>query len=92
MEFERETEEINASLPPIEIPMESLSQEALLGLVEAFILREGTDYGVNEISLDKKKEQIFRQLEKKDIRVVYDFNTETVTLLTRDELAKHLRS
>ena len=29
----------------INIPMSELTQEALLGVVDAFILREGTDYG-----------------------------------------------
>ncbi|WP_413584469.1 YheU family protein [Bdellovibrio sp. HCB274] len=70
------------SKPPVAIPVEQLSAEVLDAVIESFILREGTDYGVMEISLDKKKEQIHRQLKKNEIRIVYDFNTESVTMMT----------
>lgn len=75
-------------VPPVEIPTGNLSADALDGIIEAYILREGTDYGVQEISLDKKKEQIRRQIDKKDIRIVFDFNSESVTLMTQHEWAK----
>ena len=35
------------------IAVSDLSQEALYGLVEAFVLREGTDYGELEFSLEQ---------------------------------------
>ncbi|WP_413574808.1 YheU family protein [Bdellovibrio sp. HCB290] len=68
--------------PPVAIPVEQLSAEVVDAVIESFILREGTDYGVMEISLDKKKEQIRRQLQKNEIRIVYDFNTDSVTMMT----------
>ncbi len=42
------------------IPTESLSPEALRGIVEAFVLREGTDYGHRDFSLDEKCEAVER--------------------------------
>ncbi len=36
------------------IPYQMLSPEALRGVIEAFITREGTDYGAQEVALDTK--------------------------------------
>lgn len=74
--------------PPVEIPLESLSADALEGIVESFILREGTDYGSVEISLSAKKEQIRKQLARKEIKIVFDFTSESVTLMTKAEWLK----
>ena len=74
--------------PPVEIPADQLSVDAIEGIIEGFILREGTDYGVNEVSLERKKEQIHKQLSKKEIRIVFDPNTESVTLMTESQWQK----
>ena len=74
--------------PPVEIQPSSLSPEALHAILESFVLREGTDYGVNEISLDKKIENLKRKLDRKDIFLVFDPNSESVTFLTKTEWAK----
>ena len=71
--------------PPMEIPLDVLSSEALQGIIENFILREGTDYGAEEISHHRKIEQIEKQLQKGDIKVVFDANTETVSIVTQTE-------
>lgn len=73
---------------PVEIPQEALSADALRGIIESFILREGTDYGREEVSLEKKVEQIERQLAKGDIKIVFDPETETVGLVTLKEWKK----
>lgn len=72
----------NEAKPPMAIELERLTPEVIDAVIEAFILREGTDYGVVEISLEKKKEQILKQLNKKDLHIVYDFNTDSVTVMT----------
>jgi uncharacterized protein len=77
-----ENPEENKPLPPIEVPREALSDEALSNLIEAFILREGTDYGAHEVSYDTKASQVRKQLDSDDVKIVFDPNTETVTLLT----------
>lgn len=74
--------------PPVEIPREALSDEALHGIIESFILREGTDYGREEVGFDKKYEQIERQLAKGDIKIIFDPNTESVGILTMSEWMK----
>lgn len=74
--------------PPIEIPRDRLSPDILEALVEEFILREGTDYGSEEVSLARKKEQIFKQLEKNDIKIAFDPNVESATLMTAHQFKK----
>lgn len=68
--------------PPIEIPLSALSADALNGMIDAFIMREGTDYGANEVPHENKVKQIRKQLDKGDVKIVFDPNTETATLMT----------
>lgn len=72
-------------MPPIEIPREKLSDEIIDALIEEFVLREGTDYGAVEISLEKKKQQVEKQLLKEEIKIVFDFGTGSATLITMPE-------
>lgn len=76
---------------PIEIPVSALNFETLTALIESFILREGTDYGAAEISLETKIRQVQAQIEKGDVKVVFEPETETVNLLTKSEFAKLLK-
>ncbi len=65
------------------IPYEQLSSDALQGLIEEFITREGTDYGIEEISLSTKVEQVKNQLKRREVVVVFDQTTESVSILSR---------
>jgi uncharacterized protein YheU (UPF0270 family) len=65
----------------VEIPPDELSPEALRGIVENFVLREGTDYGEHEVSLDRKVADVMRQIERREARIFFDPETETVTLV-----------
>ncbi|UOF02982.1 YheU family protein [Bdellovibrio reynosensis] len=65
-----------------------LSPETLQALIESYILREGTDYGANEVALETKLKQVRTQLDKKRIKIAFDPNTESVTLITADEWRK----
>lgn len=67
---------------PVEIEAQQLSDMALAGIIENFILREGTDYGAQEVSYDKKSEQIRRQIDRGEIKIVFDQASESVSLLT----------
>jgi len=65
------------------IPYEQLSDDALQGLIEEFITREGTDYGIEELSLSTKTEQIKNQLKRREVVVVFDVASESVSILSR---------
>jgi uncharacterized protein YheU (UPF0270 family) len=69
--------------PPaaLEIPYRELSATALTGVIEAFVLREGTDYGEIHHSLADKVQQVLRQLERHDARIVFDPLTESVDIV-----------
>lgn len=79
-------------LAPIEIPPERLDDETLRNLIESFILREGTDYGSHEVDLDTKVRQVQKQMERGDLKITFDPNTESVTLLTLGEWKRLVRS
>ena len=67
------------------IPYQQISPEALQGLIEEFITREGTDYGEVEFSLAQKVKQVEQQLARGEIAIVFDLATESVSILTRQE-------
>jgi uncharacterized protein len=58
-----------------------LSPEALRAVVESFVLREGTDYGEREVSLEEKVAQVLRQLERDEARIVFDPQTQGVNIV-----------
>jgi uncharacterized protein YheU (UPF0270 family) len=67
--------------PPVEVPADQLAAETLRAVVEAFVLREGTDYGRQEASLDAKVAQVLRQLEHGDAQILFDPATETIDIV-----------
>lgn len=66
---------------PVLVPIEALSADALTGIIQEFILREGTDYGETEVRNDTKIEQIMRQLRFGQAKLYFDARSETVTLV-----------
>ncbi|HET6335411.1 MAG TPA: YheU family protein [Polyangiales bacterium] len=67
----------------VEVPASALSQNALLGIVEEFITREGTDYGVREHTFDEKRASVFRLLAAGEVAIFFDTESETTTLRRR---------
>jgi len=68
---------------PVEIPMSSLSEDALEGIIKDFILREGTDYGEVEYSLEEKIGQVKVLLDRGEAHIYFDYDTETCTLISQ---------
>ena len=66
---------------PVDIPHTELSADTLRGVIEAFVLREGTEYGSRDFSLDEKVAHVMRQLEKREARIVFDPGSETVDIV-----------
>ena len=62
------------------IPHRMLSPDALCGVIEAFITREGTDYGLQEAPLATKVAQVRYQLDAGTAVLVYDEATESCTI------------
>ena len=55
----------------MKIPYTELSQEALWGVMDAFILREGTDYGHEEITIDQKRSRVLSMLQSGVAEIVF---------------------
>lgn len=72
----------NNSTPPLKIPYQQLSPETLQAVIESFILREGTDYGIYEVSLEQKFASVLKKIEKEEYIIAFDVETETVNILT----------
>ena len=70
----------------VKVPASTLSAEALQGVIDDFILREGTDYGPTEYSLEAKRSAIRRQLESGAAEIWFEPVSETVTLRLREDL------
>jgi uncharacterized protein len=54
------------------VPHAELSDDALRGVIESFVLREGTNYGEREFSLEQKVAHVLRQLQRGEARIVFD--------------------
>ena len=65
----------------MEIPYTELSGDALRGVIEEFISREGTDYGHQEFSLDDKIAAVMRQLKTREIILTFDAEIESCNLV-----------
>jgi uncharacterized protein YheU (UPF0270 family) len=57
------------------IPHRQLSADALQGVIEEFVTREGTDYGGASIPLARKVDQVRHQLNHGQAALVYDDET-----------------
>ncbi|CAM2993485.1 YheU family protein [Vibrio mytili] len=62
------------------IPWQDISPETLENLIREFVLREGTDYGSTEVSLQDKVDQVKTQLEKGEAVIVFSELHETVDI------------
>jgi uncharacterized protein YheU (UPF0270 family) len=70
------------------IPHRMLSPEALRGVIEAFITREGTDYGLHEVPRATKVGQVRHQLDAGIAVIVYDEATESWTIQPTDQCSE----
>jgi uncharacterized protein len=53
----------------------------LRGVLESFVLREGTEYGERDVSLDQKVAQVTRQLQRGEAQIVFDPETESIDIV-----------
>lgn len=66
---------------PVAVPYTELSPEALRGVIESFVLREGTEYGERDFSLDQKVAHVERQLERGEAQILFDPASETIDIV-----------
>ena len=66
---------------PIVVPYSELSEEALRGVLESFVLREGTEYGERDVSLEHKVAQVMGQLRRGEAQIIFDPGSESVNIV-----------
>ncbi len=69
----------------MKIPYKDLSEDALNGVLDDYVLREGTDYGdfaegEAKLSLEAKRSAVLGLLESGEAQLWFDPQTETTTL------------
>ena len=65
----------------MEIPYTELSGDALRGVIEEFVSREGTEYGQREYTLEDKINRVVRQLESGEVKLFFDEQSESCNLV-----------
>jgi len=73
---------VEGELPePVVVPYTELAADLLHAVVESYVLREGTDYGEKEFSLQDKVAHVISRLKRGEARIVFDPESETVSII-----------
>lgn len=72
----------------VRIPLDRVEADILQAMLEDFASRDGTDYGLRELSLEEKVANLQAQLRDGELAVVYDLDSEEWDLLKREKLAE----
>ena len=67
------------------VPYDQLSPQAVSAILEEFATREGTDYGEQLYTLEQKVAMLRRQLERGEIAISFDPQTESCSLVNKRE-------
>ncbi len=70
------------------IPWEQLSDTALHNIVQSFILREGTDYGVRELTLAEKEARLLKQIKSGEVVIVWSELHQSLDLKEKREFLR----
>lgn len=76
----------------MQIPMDRLDEETLTRVIEEFVTREGTDYGLSSPDLLAKVESIRRKLKSGEAVLCFDESSETCHILDREAYRSLQRS
>ncbi|MGD9009765.1 MAG: YheU family protein [Desulfobacteraceae bacterium] len=68
------------------VPHHELSEEALQGLLEEFVSRDGTDSGYTKLSLQQRVDQVRRQLDRGEAVVVYNPVAQSANIIPRRDV------
>jgi uncharacterized protein YheU (UPF0270 family) len=67
------------------IPLDRLDAETLRNIVASFVLREGTDYGI-EVSFDDKINQVLSQLNAREAVLCFDQQSESINIVAKKDM------
>jgi len=73
----------DAAPEPVDVPYTELQPDLLQAVIESFVLREGTDYGEKEFSLEDKVARVVAQLKRGEAKIIFDPETDSVTIAVK---------
>jgi uncharacterized protein YheU (UPF0270 family) len=65
----------------IKVPWHALSEEALTGVIDDFVAREGTDYGHRDYTLEEKRAAVRAAIASGRAIITFDPATGTTTVV-----------
>lgn len=68
------------------VPWEEIGADTLQNLIEEFVSRDGTDYGEQEVALERRAEQVRHLLRRGEAIIWFDEVTESVTIMSKQQL------
>lgn len=70
----------------IDVPYSALQPETLRRLIEEFVTRDTTDYGVRPRTLEEKVADVMRQLRRGEVRIVLEQGSNRINLIRTTDL------
>ncbi|MCI7718579.1 YheU family protein [[Pasteurella] aerogenes] len=68
------------------IPWQDLPEETLRNIVESVILREGTDYGVQELTLEQKTQNLLAKIRQGSAVIIWSELHESIDIKNKVDL------
>lgn len=68
------------------VPIAQLAPDTLTAIIENFVLREGTEYGREDVAFADKVSQVRKQLHQGSAHLVYSELYETVNIVPTEHL------
>lgn len=65
----------------VEVPYRQLDPETLRRMIQEFVSRDGADWGDAGCTLEDKVDQVLQQLERKQVKVVFDLSSQTANIV-----------
>jgi len=66
----------------LDVPWERINSATLRNLISEFVTRGWEEVGDSRYTLDDKINQVYRQLQEKKAKVVYDLNTSSCNIVS----------
>jgi len=65
----------------VEVPYQQIDPETLRRMIQEFVSRDGADWGDAGCTLEDKVEQVLRQLQEKQVKVVFDLRSQSANIV-----------
>jgi len=71
------------------IPYDSLAPDTLETILDDIVSRDGTDYGVYELSVAQKRQQALQSLKKGEAVLLFDTESETIKMVRKEDMTHY---